>query len=177
MTVYDKGVLLASEWRCHGEYQSRIQKAANGSLRLEVKLFSQGLKRRGLDYVMRWQGVDVNALFFEVLATYNITNAIQMLLTEDEQAMLTMAERRVYMLWLSNPSLMLRDHFSRTTVWKYITDIRAKTGIDMRSHRRPEKLPVVDLAQITVPENILPIPQWAHGSPHYWAPGTAFFER
>lgn len=171
-TIYDKEVLLAGEWKKCGTYQGKIVQLANGSIRVEVKLFSQGLERRGLGYVMRWADVDVDALFFEILAKYNIRNAIQPLLTEDEQSMLSKPERRAYLLWLKGESLS--DHFSRTTVWKYGKDIYEKTGIDIRGDRRPEALPIVDLTEILTRENIVPLPDWAIGSPYYWPPGAAF---
>ena len=46
----------------------------------------------------------------------------------------------------------------------------------MRGSRRPEAHPVVNLAEILVPKNIVPIPEWAIDSPYYWAPGTAFIK-
>ena len=174
-TVYAKAAVLAKEWPRPGPFQSRILRASEISLRLEMKLYSQGLKDYDLGYVMRWKDVDINAIFFKVLGQFNISNAIQMLLTADERQMLTNAEQRAYTLWLNGADLS--DLFCRTTVWKYITAIRAKTGIDMRGNRRPEKLPLLDMAKMLVQENIVPIPDWAHGGPHYWAPGTAFLER
>jgi len=171
-TVYDKAVVLAGEWKGLGTYQAKIMEMADGSIRVEIKLFSQGLKQRGLGYVMCWAEVDVDALFFEILGKYNIRNAIQPLLTEDEQAVLSRAERRAYLLWLNGESLS--DHFSRTTVWKYNGSILEKTGIDMNGERRPDKLPLVDLAEILTPGNIVPVPAWAFGTSYYWPPGAAF---
>ena len=136
-------------------------------------LYSQWLKENSLEFVMRWKGVDVNEIFFKILARYNIANAIQPLLTEDERQMLSNAQQRVYMLWLNGADL--KDYFSRTTVWKYITEIEELTGIDMRANRRPEQLPIADLRDLLVRDNIVPIPHWAYENPErYWAPGTAF---
>jgi hypothetical protein len=171
VTTYAKAVLLAQEWPRPGPYQSRILAAARRSIRVEIKLYSQWLKRRGLGYVMRWRDVDVNAIFFEVLAQYRIRNAVQALLTADERKLLSAAEQRAYLLWLNGESL--QDHFCRSTVWKYVSSIEAKTGISLRGQRRPDALPAVNLADILVPENIVPVPSWAHGSPYYWAPGQA----
>ena len=115
----------------------------------------------------------MNEIFFKILSRYNIANAIQPLLTEDERQMLSNAQQRAYMLWLNGADL--KDYFSRTTVWKYITEIDELTGIDMRAHRRPEKLPIADLRDLLVQDNIVPIPHWAYENPErYWAPGTAF---
>ena len=89
--------------------------------------------------------------------------------------MLSNAQQRAYMLWLNGADL--QDYFGRTTVWKYITEIEELTGINMRANRRPEQLPIADLREILVPENIVPIPHWAHENPkRYWAPGRAFSE-
>lgn len=174
-TAYAKHVLLAKEWRKAGPLQTRILRASERSFRVEIKLYSQWLKANGLGYVMRWKDVDVNEIFFKILARYNIANSTQPLLTEDERIVLSKAEQRAYILWLGGESL--ESHFSRTTVWKYTTDIMKKTGIDIRGARRPEKLPLVDLREMLVPENIVPIPHWAHETPRrYWAPGTAFFD-
>jgi hypothetical protein len=95
-----------------------------------------------------------------------------MLLSEDQLARLTAAERRAYLLWLNDEDL--NNHFSRTTVWKYNSAILEKVGMDMRGSRRPEPQPPINLAEILVPENIVPIPKGAVGSKYYWAPGSAF---
>lgn len=84
-TIYAKFFLLAKEWPRPGPFQTRILQASARSLRIEIKLYSQWLKRQELGYVMRWNGVDMNALFFEFLGEYNICNAIQELMTEDER--------------------------------------------------------------------------------------------
>lgn len=171
-TVYDKAVVLRGDWKKFGPFQAKLIALADGSIRVEIKLFSQWLIQRDLQYVMRWADIDVDALFFEILGKYNIQNAIQPLMTEDEQAMLSRAGRRAYLLWLNGESLS--DHFSRTTVWKYNSEILAKTGIDMRGDRRPDKLPLVDMVEILTPENLVPVPEWAIGTQYYWPPGAAF---
>jgi II/X family phage/plasmid replication protein len=172
VTLYDKGVLLEREWKKPEKYQLKLQKLGYFSLRVELKLYSQWLKTNEKGYVMRWKGVDVDALFFKILKTYNIANSIQMLLSEDQLAVLTNSERRAYLLWLNGEDLT--KHFSRTTVWKYNSVILEKVGMDMRGSRRPEPQPLINLAEILVPENIVPIPKGAVGSKYYWAPGTAF---
>ena len=172
-TAYAKDVLLHKEWTRPGPLQARIIRTSERSFRVEIKLYSQWLKENRLEYVMRWKDVDVNEIFFKILSRYNIANAIQPLLTEDERQMLSNAQQRVYMLWLNGADL--KDYFSRTTVWKYITELEELTGIDMRANRRPEKLPIADLRELLVRDNIVPIPHWAYENPkRYWAPGTAF---
>ena len=174
-TVYAKHVLLEKEWPRPGPLQTRILGASRRSLRVEFKLYSQWLKRNKLDYVMRWKDVDVNAIFFKLLAEYQIASAIQPLLTEDEQRALSPAERRAYLLWLNG--IDLEQYYSRTTVWKYATDIKEKTQMNVRGQRRPDALPPVDLRELLVPGNIVPIPNWAYENPRrYWAPGRAMAE-
>lgn len=175
-TAYAKDVLLRKEWKRPGPLQTRIIRASERSFRVEIKLYSQLLdKESGLGYVMRWKDVDVNEIFFKILARHNIANSFQPLLTEDERQMLSNAEQRAYLLWLNGASLS--DYFGRTTVWRYTKTVLEKTGIDMSAHRRPEKLPLADLREILVPENIVPIPQWAYEHPdRYWAPGRALSE-
>lgn len=173
LTAYAKEVLLHKEWKNPGPLQIRIIQTSARSFRIEIKLYSQWLKENDLEYVMRWKDVDVNEIYFKLLGGYNIANTFQPLLTEDERLMLSNSEQRAYMLWLNGSEL--KDYFSRTTVWKYIRDIWKKTGIDMRANRRPEPLPIADLRELLVPENIVPIPDWAYENPaRYWAPGTAF---
>lgn len=174
-TTYAKAVLLSRDWRRPGPLQTRIVGAAERSLRVEIKVYLNWLSENDMNYVSRWRDVDVNEIFFKLLAHHNIANAIQPLMTDEERNLLTNAELRAYMLWLQGADLS--KLFSRTAVWKYNTLILKKTGIDMRGHRRPEKAPKLDLREILVPENIVPIPQWAHENPRrYWAPGTAFLD-
>jgi len=123
-TAYAKDVLLHKEWKRPGPLQARIIRTSERSFRVEIKLYSQWLKENGLGYVMRWKDVDVNEIFFKLLARYNISNSFQPLLTEDERQMLSNAEQRAYMLWLNGADL--KDYFSRTTVWKYNTEILKK---------------------------------------------------
>ena len=94
------------------------------------------------------------------------------MLSDEQLNVFTPAELRVYRLWLSGEDL--KNHYSRTTVWKYHTDILSKTGLDIRGYRRPEPNPAINLAEILVPNNIVAIPEWAYGTPYYWAPGTGF---
>jgi hypothetical protein len=130
-------------------------------------------RARSLQWAKHWVGVDIDALFFQILATYNITNSIQPLLTEDEEGgLLTRAQRRAYRSWLNGDDL--HKHYGRTTVWKYERDVKEATGIDMRGSRRPEALPHIELDQVLTPENLVPVPAWAYGTRRYWAPGDRY---
>ena len=170
--VYHKGILLEQEWPKPGRYRRDLIRLGYSSIRVEMRIFSRMLKELGLEYVYRWANVDVQELFFKLLARYNIRNAIQRLLTPDEEAMLSRAERRAYLLWLNGEDL--KNHYSRSTVHKYVHGVRDKTTIDMRGARRPDSLPLLDLTEVLRPETLVPIPDWAYGTPHYWEPGMAF---
>lgn len=175
-TTYCKAVELQGKWKRRGKYQTRIIKLLDGSIRVEVKLFRKALKQMGLGRVKDWAGVDVNKLFFDTLAKFNIANSIQPLLTEDEREALTKRELGAYVLWLEGHQLS--DFYGRTTVWKYVKAVKDKVGIDMSAHRRPDKLAAVDLAKVLSEGNIMPIPEWLLDLPEhrYWAPGTAAAE-
>lgn len=167
-TVYSKHELLASEWKKPGKYQNEILDLARRSIRVEIKLHHQGLRMRDLQYVSRWKEIDLDELFFDILARYKINNSVQQLLSEDEANDLPRNVRRAYVLWLNGEDL--NEHFSRTTVWQLAKRLKQLVGIDMTGHRRPDALPLVDSTQIFTPENIVPIPDWAYGSPRYAAP-------
>jgi hypothetical protein len=170
LTVYDKRLEMLSHtaWRKPGPLQSMLLAEADRGIRVELKLFSDSLKYYGLGYVNRWIGVDIAALYFDYLNKYNLCYAIQRLLTEDELACLTRAERKAYTLWLKGVDL--KEVYCRTTAWKLAKDILDKTDINVKGHRRPEKLPALDLRDIFTPENVLPVPSWAYGTECFVAP-------
>lgn len=175
-TVYCKAVELQTKWKRPGRYQTRIIKLMNGAIRVEVKLFRKALKQLGLSRVKDWADVDVNALFFDALAKFDIANSIQPLLTEDEHRVLTKKEMQAYLLWLAGHQLA--DTMSRTTVWKHVKAVKDKVGIDMSAHRRPDRLPALNIAEVLVQSHIVPVPDYLPSLPNrrYWAPGTAMAE-
>jgi hypothetical protein len=152
-----------------GPYQTKLVDAARMGIRAEVKLRSALLTEHDLGFVSRWRDFNAAALYFELLGTYNVTNSIQRLLTEGELEALSHGERRAYVLWLNGLSLE-EQGFCRTSVWKYENSIRDKTKIDVSGHRRPEKLPAIDLRDVFTPDNVLPVPAWAFGTPYYFPP-------
>lgn len=173
LTVYAKAIQLASKFKTEnrgkkpGKYQSLLIKEADEGIRAEVKLYSEELKYLGLGHVKRWEGIDVTELYFRFLNKYRVNHCIQRLLTEDEIAMLSRGERKIYTLWLSK--INLDDHYCRTSLWKYAKAIEDKVKIDIRG-RRPEKLSPVETSAIFVPENALPVPAWAIGTEYYAPP-------
>jgi hypothetical protein len=172
LCIYGKAEELTAQFytanKCKrlGPYQTKLVEEARKGIRAEVKLRSALLLERDLGYVSRWKDIDVKALYFELLMTYNVRNSIQRLLTEGEMESLSRSERSAYVLWFSGLSLE-EQGLCRTSVWKYKTSILAKTGIDMSGNRRPENLPDIDLRDVFKPENLLPVPEWAIGTPYY----------
>jgi hypothetical protein len=128
------------------------------------------LRNNDLHYLLRWNDVDVNDVFFKVLAQHNIRHSFQQLLTEKNIDLLTKAERMIYERWLHGSSFTSHFGFSRTTACKHRGNIFGKTGVDIGGDRRPEALPKVNLAELLTAENIVPLPSWALESPLYWPP-------
>ena len=173
LTIYDKAVQLASAFRTAnkgkkpGKYQSLLIGEAKKGIRAEVKLYSEELKYLDLGYVSRWECVDVTSLFFRFLNKYRVTHSIQRLLTDRELEILTRGQRKIYTLWLKKVNL--EEHYCRTSLWKYVREIEEKVNINIRS-RRPDNLPPVETSEIFVPENVLPVPEWAIGTEYYFPP-------
>ena len=174
-TTYSKAALLEKDWKKPGEYQTRIVASAMRSIRLEIKCFSQWLKNNDLGFVMRWKDINVDDVFFKLLEGYQINNSVQRLITQEEKAMLSKPQLRAYMLWLSGEDL--KNYYARNTVWKYATEVLDKTGVDIRAIRRPDALPALNMREVLVKENIVPIPMWAYDMPErYWQPGRALYD-
>lgn len=174
-TTYSKALLLEKDWKKPGEYQSRIVAAAKRSIRLEIKCFSQWLKNNDLGYVMRWKDVSPDDVFFKLLAGYQINNSVQRLITQEEKDMLTKPQLRAYVLWLTGEDLM--DFYGRGSVWKCATQVLKKTGVDIRANRRPDAVPALNMREVLVKDNIVPIPLWAYDMPRrYWQPGRALYD-
>jgi Phage replication protein CRI len=167
--VYDKLALLDKHWRKPGVYQAKLKALADGSIRVEIRLYEGGLAYRGLKSAAAWATLDVDALFFELLAGFNIANAIQPLLTPYEEELLSPSELITYTLWIHNERL--ERLLSASTISRHARAIENKVNIDIRSHRRPEKLPELDLKTLLSPANLVPLPEWAAASGRYWAPG------
>jgi len=174
LTIYDKAEQLLdafhSENRCKrlGPYQTKLVAEARDTIRAEIKLYSEELKKLDLGYVMRWYDTDANALFFHFFEKYKVSHSIQRALSDDEMDVLTKKERNTYLLWLKG--VPLSEQFSRTTAWKYAKAVYDKTGIKMSDKRKPEEQPEVHLADIFRLENLMPVPQWAIGTPYYFPP-------
>lgn len=169
LTLYDKYQELQQHWRKPGTLQQRILADFRHALRVELKLYSQGLAYLQLQSGRAWWDLDLTELYFRGLRHYRLRHAIQRLLTDDELVMLTLPERNVYEAWLHGRDVKSLFR-SRSSVHKYVGSIERKTGINILSHRRPERLPVVDLAELFSPGNVLPVPAWAHDTACYVPP-------
>ena len=173
LTVYSKALQLISMFRTAnggkrpGKYQTMLIDEAYKGIRAEVKLYSAGLKDLGLGVVRNWAQENVTELYFSVLNKYKVALCIQPLLTDDELEVLSNAERKLYTLWLSGATL--KDHYCRGSLWKYAKSIGDKVNMNIRGGL-PEKLPPVDTGEIFVPENVLPVPEWAIGTEYYSPP-------
>jgi len=174
LTIYGKAEQLRAAFyrenrrKKLGPYQTKLVAEARDTIRAEVKLYSEELKKLDLGYVMRWDDIDANALFFHFFEKYNVSYAVQRALTDNEMDVLTKKERNAYLLWLKG--IPLRDQFSRTTAWKYAKNVYDKTGVDLSNARAPQDQPEIHLADIFRLENLMPIPQWAIGTPYYFPP-------
>lgn len=167
--IYNKAPLLLKEWSKPGVYQGKLIELADGSIRIEVRLYDGGLTTRELKSASCWANVDVDQLFFDVLSGFNVGNAIQPLLTGDEEKLLTKAELITYLLWLHKHDL--RELLSASTISRHSRAIKQKAGTDILSDRRPERLPALDLSEILTVENIVPVPDWLIEAGRYWPPG------
>lgn len=173
ITAYDKYLERLAAWPNPGPYQARILDWLKETLRLELKLYSDGLRHRGLQLGKDWRDVDVIGLYFGFIESFNLKACMQPLLTADEEAMLTPNERRVYKRWLKGESL--EDQFdSRSTRNKYANAIYAKTQINIASKRRPDPLQPVDTRDIFRRDNLMTIPEWAVGTPYFAPPSQRF---
>lgn len=174
ITVYDKAIEMTASFRSAnkgkrpGKFQSMLISEAKKGIRAEVKLYSEELNYLGLNYVSRWNSVNVTELYFQFFKKYRVTHSIQKLLTDDELAVLSGPERKIYMLWLSG--INVKKEYKRTSLWKHGSKIFEKVNINIRGERRPEKLPPVETNRIFVAENILPVPSWAIGTEYYFPP-------
>jgi hypothetical protein len=169
--IYDKHPLLLKQWKKPGVYRGRLIELADGSIRIELRLYEGGLAYRGLKSAASWAGLDVDALFFELLAGFNVGNAIQPLLTADEKNGLSKTELVTYTMWLLKQNLS--DFFSASTISRHSRRIKEETGSDITGNRRPERLPQLDLSELLCPANIVAVPDWLVESGRYWAPARA----
>lgn len=167
--IYDETPKLLKQWSNPGGQRIKLMEYIDGSIRIEVRLYEGGLAYRDLKSAAKWADVDVDQLFFEILSGFNVGNAIQPLLTEDEEKELSHKELITYILWLLKQDI--RRFLSASTISRHARSIKRKVGIDILSERRPERLPRLDLTEILTVENIVPVPDWLVEIDRYRAPG------
>lgn len=166
--IYDKHALLQKAWKDPGDGQARLMAMMKDTIRIEVRLYEGGLAYRNLKPLKNWVDLDTDALFFDVLKEYSISNVIQPELTADEQKMLSKTELVTYTLWLLKQDL--GQLLSESTISRHQRSIKSKTGIDIRGRRQPAALPAVDLSEVLTPANIVPVPSWLPAD-RYWTVG------
>lgn len=160
LTIYGKHAELKrkASFRKPGSVRRQLLDETYNAIRAEVKIRSDGLKHMDLGYVSRWKSVDVSALFFDIFSKYDVAYAVQRLLTDDELQCLSRAELGAYRQWLLG--IDIEDQYKRTGAWKITKSIYDKTGIWVKSKKRPVAVPDLDLRDVFSPENVLPVPDW-----------------
>lgn len=180
-TLYDKLEEMGSypfPWPT-SRYQRMLVAEARASFRVEIKLYSQGLKSLSksmggvdLQRVSNWARVDVSAVFFHVFGTYEIVEAVQPVPSSAQIAVLKPKELGVFTNWLLGRSV--KDQFAnRGTARNYVKGIQAKTGVNVGVDRPAEVQPSVDLGKLFSPENVRSVPGLAVGSRYYSPPSVS----
>lgn len=160
-------------------YQRMLMAEAGQGFRVEVKLFSQGLKSLpeslgggDLRTVASWADVDVSALFFKVFDKYGIVYAVQPVPTNAQIKSLKRKELNVFANWLLGRSV--KDQLpNRGTARRYVQVIQEKIGVNIGTDRRAEAQPAVDLKTLFAPGNVRPVPGWAVGTRYYSPPRSS----
>lgn len=172
LLVYGKFLQVEKQLsKIPAKFAKRLREFAKDTLRVEAKLYFNGLEGRDRQLLANWQDGDLDKFFWEVVKKFKLSRAIQPLLTADEERKLTKRQRMIYLLWLHGhkPEEFFR---SRSTVLDYRDQILKKGGADILSRRRPEKLPEITFEEILVPENLKEIPKWAHDTRYYFEPSA-----
>jgi hypothetical protein len=170
LTIYYKFEQLKAEFGKNvSGNRKRLLAEAKNSIRAEVKLYSQGLKRSGLTRAGSWVDGKAQEVFFNKLDQYKLHRAIQPQLTSHEVECLTAREVQVYRLWMGG--MPLANQFaSRASVKAYVDAIWQKVGVDVSGRYCMAKLPAVSLSDVFSPANLLPVPGWAIGTEFYAPP-------
>ncbi|KGX47780.1 hypothetical protein Y600_5917 [Burkholderia pseudomallei MSHR3709] len=176
LTLYDKLEEMGPFPWPTTRNQRRLMAEAGQGLRVEVKLFSQGLKSLSeslgggeLRTVASWAGVDVSALFFKVFDKYGIVYAVQPVPTPEQIELLKLKELKVFTNWLLGRSV--KEQFSnRGTARRYVKVIQEKTGVNISVDRLAEAQPAIDLKKLFAPWNVRLVPGWAMGTRCYSPP-------
>lgn len=178
LTLYDKLAEMGEKPQPFTPFNQRLRGEAGVGFRVEVKLFSQGLKSLStsldeinLKNVADWAEVDVAALFFKVFDRYQVVHAVQLDPTAARLALLKPKELNVFTNWLLGRS-MKEQFANRGTASRYVKVIQQKLGVNISVDRRAEVQPAVDLKELFAPENVRPVPRWAVGNKFYSPPSS-----
>ncbi len=166
LTVYDKWVERAKEWRNPGTIRKNILDAISDSIRAEVKLYPARLKQLNLDVGSHWLGQDVEGLYFAELKKFKVWVNYQPHLTVDEMRGLKDTQRNALIAWQHGTSY--QNLFDvRQTGAKHAKAILDLTGIDIQSAKRPKSLDQISTMELFTPQNIIPVPEWLKNSDYF----------
>lgn len=179
VTLYDKLAEMGEKPHPPTINHHRLWAEAGKGFRVEIKLYSQGLKSLSkslggidLESVANWARVDVPALFFHVFDKYEIVHAVQPVPTTAQIGLLKLKELCAFANWLLGRSV--KDQFSnRGTAGRYVKVILEKTGVNIGVDRQAEVQPSVDLGKLFSPESVRPVPDWAVGTRCYSPPSVS----
>lgn len=176
ITLYDKLEEMGKKPPQPTMIHHRLWDEAGKGFRVEVKLYSQGIKSLStslgdidLRDVSSWARIDVAALFLHVFDKYEITYAVQPVPTQAHVAQLKPKELNVFVNWLLGRSVK-QQFANRGTARRYVKVILEKTGLNIGLDRRAEVQPAVDLKTLFALDNVRPVPRWAVGTKCYSPP-------
>lgn len=170
LTIYCKHEQLKKLWSEVGPLKTQLLALAGQTIRVELKLYRAGLLARGLGTLRSWRAVDLDPLFFETMAKYNLAGAVQ------KQVPLHVAEKalakpylRTYIAWQAGQEIELL-YSSRATVLTHRKAILEAIGVDVSMRYCPDMDEALDLSHIFTPENIMALPGGALREERYHPP-------
>ncbi|VCU71383.1 hypothetical protein PIGHUM_03467 [Pigmentiphaga humi] len=169
LTIYCKHEQLKGQWQEIGPLKSQVLALADKTIRVEIKLYRAGLLARRLGSLRAWGGLDVDAVFFQLLDKYRLTGTVQkqVLLSWVEQT-LSKPQLRVYTAWLAGKGLV--SLYSKATVYAHRKGILEAIGVDISLRYCPEADGMIDLANVFTPENIMGLPHGRLREDRYFLP-------
>ncbi len=140
-------------------FRDKLHVYAEGLLRVEVRILSQELKRRELDFIENWDANTAKEILKERIGRLEMPQ--KMRLTDSEIRALPPRLAAAAKLWESGEDI--RSIYTRATFYRYRTELR-KYGIDILA---PPKTPtnVVPLVSYLEAKHQANVPDWAIGTP------------
>lgn len=141
--------------------RDQLHEYARGLLRVEVRLHSMELKKRGLARGCDWRKAEPERVMRERLGVIEMADKI--CLTSKEVTELPDKLVPVYRLWQNGEDL--RAMFSRSTFYRHRKELK-KVGIDIAvPPSSPQESQVIPLIKVLAAEQIIAPPAWAVGTP------------